>query len=289
MTERLTIQDLPRLARRDRAAHKGDCGRVFVVAGSPGMTGAAALVSDAAVRAGAGLVRCAVPGPLEPILEAKLTEALTVGVPATDKGTFAARAAGTIESACAGWDVVVIGPGMGASPLLACLVADLLRTLALPVVIDADGLNNLCADIGTLKDRQAPSILTPHPGEMARLLGTTTAAVQKDRVGVAESLAAEYNAVVALKGHGTVVTDGRRTYVNPTGNPGMASGGTGDVLSGVVGALVGQGLEPFMAAALGAFVHGVAGDRAAARLGEMGMKAGDMLDELPHALRLVEA
>lgn len=288
MSERVTTGDLPRLAARRGDTHKGTYGTLLVAAGSRGMTGAAFLTAEAAVRAGAGLVRCAVPATLEPILEAKLTEALTAGVTDTGEGAFAEGALDAIVKESAAADAMVLGPGIGRSLTLQRLVAGVAREAPVPLVLDADGLNNLCADVRVLSDRTGPTIVTPHPGEMARLASTTAAAVQKDRQGIAERFAAEHGVVVVLKGHRTVVTNGASTYVNPTGNPGMASGGTGDVLCGVIGAFLAQKIDPFPAAALGAFVHGLAGDLAAKTVGETALKAEDLLDFLPQALRFVE-
>jgi len=183
---------------------------------------------------------------------------------------------------------VVAGPGIGRSLALHRLVGGIAREITVPLVLDADGLNNLSANVAVLSQRTAPTILTPHPGEMARLTSATSAAVQQEREEVAESFAAEHGVVVVLKGHRTVVTDGESTYVNLTGNPGMASGGTGDVLSGIVGAFLAGKIDPFPAAALGSFVHGLAGDLAAKELGETALKAEDLLACLPQALRFVE-
>jgi len=288
MAEHVTLSDLPPLARRDPDTHKGTYGRLLIVAGSRGMTGAAFLTAEAAVRAGAGLVRCAVPATLEPILEAKLTEALTVGVTDIADGVFAEGALRAIVKEAADADAVVAGPGIGRSLALHRLVGGIAREITVPLVLDADGLNNLSANVAVLSQRTAPTILTPHPGEMARLTSATSAAVQQEREEVAESFAAEHGVVVVLKGHRTVVTDGESTYVNLTGNPGMASGGTGDVLSGIVGAFLAGKIDPFPAAALGTFVHGLAGDLAAKELGETALKAEDLLACLPQALRFVE-
>lgn len=288
MAERFTTSDLPRLGARLADTHKGTYGTLLTVTGSRGMTGAACLTAQAAVSAGSGIVRCVLPASLEPILETKLTEALTAGVTDTGEGAFAEGALRAIVKESAGADAMVLGPGIGRSLALQRLVAGIAGEVPIPLVLDADGLNNLGANTEVLAERTASTIVTPHPGEMAHLVATTSAAVQEDRQAIAEAFAAEHGVVVALKGHRTVVTNGASTYVNLTGNPGMAGGGTGDVLSGIVGAFLAVKIDPFPAAALGVFVHGLAGDLAAKELGETALRAEDLLAHLPQALRFVE-
>ncbi|MFH0964121.1 MAG: NAD(P)H-hydrate dehydratase [Planctomycetota bacterium] len=288
MTRSISLHDLPHLPARAADAHKGICGRVLVIAGSAGMTGAACLAASAALRAGAGLVRAAVPAELEGVFATKLTSALTLGVPGNGKGAFAEGATRTILEIASDWDAAILGPGIGRSIPLQRFVAVLARELPIPLLIDADGLNNLAADLKVLVKRPALTVLSPHPGEMGRLLGRPAAEVQEQRRELAEAFAQEHRTVVALKGHRTVVTDGERTYVNLSGNAGLATGGTGDVLSGVIGTLLAKGLGAFDAAALGVFLHGLAGDLAARAIGETGLTAEDVLDALPQAARFVE-
>jgi len=285
------IRSVPKLPRRARDAHKGNFGRVLVVGGSRGMIGAPALAANSALRGGAGLVTMAVPACIQQTVAALAPCATSIALPHTgaglinDDGEALARA---ISQA----DVIAFGPGIGAGgAALDRRWHQLLATCsAKPVVIDADGLN-LLARLEPAA-RCVPGsrwVLTPHPGEMGRLIGRTTAGVQEDRLGSAlrcvERLNAAGEHVVVLKGAGTIVTDGRRVYVNNTGNPGMATGGAGDVLTGVIAALIGQGLSLFDAAVLGVYVHGRAGDLAAKRLGEVSLIASDLIDTLPAAFQ----
>jgi len=274
---------LPRLATRPRDAHKGDFGRVLVVAGSRGMVGAGALAAQAALRSGAGLVTLATPAMVEQAAATKLTCATTLPLPDRPGGALAPAAARRVLSAADGFDVVALGPGLSlhAAPAVRALVP----RLRLPLVLDADGLNALAGRAGLLLRRPAPTVLTPHPGELARLTGRSVADIQARRAEAAARHAREWRCIVLLKGAGTVVTDGRRVYVNRTGNPGMATGGSGDVLTGVIAALIGQGLPAFEAAALGARLHGRAGDLAARERGEVSLIATDLLDTLPRAFR----
>jgi len=264
---------------RPRDAHKGTFGHVLVIGGSRGKTGAALLAGEGAARAGAGLTTLAVPATLQPAFEGRVRELMTVAVPN----------AGDVGSLVRGRAAVVCGPGLGVTDETRALVAEVVRRTSVPLVLDADGLN-VVAGTGILGERRAPTVVTPHPGEMARLLGCDTAEVQADRLGAARRLARAEGAIVVLKGARTVVAapDGGAA-ISPTGNPGMASGGTGDVLAGILGALLGQGLPPFDAAVLGVFVHGAAGDRVAARQGEVGLLAGDLLAELPSTLAGLQA
>lgn len=288
----------PPLPPRPRDAHKGDFGRVLIAGGSRGMIGAPCLAARAAYRGGAGLVKLAVPESLWDVAAVKLDETLTAGLPETPLGTFALSALEPLLELAAWADVVVLGPGMSANPETARLTRLALAQINRPVVLDADGLNACSAvsgaergtgsPLGELAAAQAavprrPLILTPHPGEMARLLATSTQAVQKDRAKAARECARAARAVVVLKGAGTLVADGKRLFVNPTGNPGMASGGTGDVLAGLLAALIGQKMAPYAAACLAAYLHGLAGDLAARSLGLWSLTAGDVLAALPAA------
>jgi len=276
------------LPRRSRGAHKGDFGRVLVIAGSVGFTGAAALCADAALRAGAGLVTLGAPESLNDILEVKLTEVMTHPLPETPARALSGAALEPILELAERSDAVAIGPGLSRHPATAELVRTLVTRLPRPMVVDADGLNALAEDTAALEGRHAPIILTPHPGEMGRLLGLTPGEVQRDRLTAAATAAERFHAVVVLKGAGTVVARaGELPRINPTGNPGMASGGTGDVLTGLVAGLLGQGLDPYEAAGAAVYLHGLAGDLAAAELGEACLIAGDLLGWLPEAFREV--
>ncbi|UCC68854.1 MAG: NAD(P)H-hydrate dehydratase [Armatimonadota bacterium] len=273
------------LPRRTRSAHKGDFGRVLVIAGSVGMTGAACLCADAALRVGAGLVTVGCPASINDILETKLTEAMTVPLPETYDRSLDTRALAPILELAEQAGVLAIGPGLSRHPETAVLVRRLVARVDKPMVIDADALNALADAAVILEGEHAPAVLTPHPGEMARLMGVSTEAVQAKRAHFAEAAANRCNCVIILKGACALVAEsGRPLTVNPTGNPGMASGGTGDVLTGMVAGLIVQGLLPFEAAAAGAYLHGLAGDLAAQRVGEESLVAGDLLAALPDAL-----
>jgi len=278
-----TLQKIPVLPPREPNGHKGDYGRVLVLAGSRGMVGAAAMAGNAALRSGAGLVTIATPQSVYPILAAKVTCCTTRPLPETPAATLSDRGCREILALAKSFDVVALGPGLGRHASTTRLVHHLTAKLKQPVVMDADALNALAENPDALKRSPAPRILTPHPGEMARLAGLTPGEVQKSRRQAAFWFAKEYGVVVVLKGHGTVVTDAKRVFIVPTGNPGMATGGTGDVLTGAIAALLGQRLPPFEAAVLGAYVHGLAGDIAARKFGEVSLIATDVLDCLPEA------
>jgi ADP-dependent NAD(P)H-hydrate dehydratase len=279
------IDDIPKLAPRDRGGHKGRYGTVLVIAGGRGMAGAAGLCGASALRSGAGLVRVATSAEAQPVVASFEPCYMTYPLPNGENGLIDFAAArpvlpGLIEPA----SVVAIGPGLGQSDGIRSLVRYLIAETDRPLLIDADGLNALAGQTELLRDLKRPVVITPHPGEFARLSGKDVATVQADRVQSAAELASmSEHLVVVLKGAGTVVTDGRRYFVNTTGNPGMATGGSGDVLTGVIAALIAQKLPAFEAAQLGVFVHGLAGDIARDDHGEIGMIAGDIVDTLPDA------
>jgi NAD(P)H-hydrate epimerase len=276
------VTGLPVLARRPADSHKGTFGHVLVVAGSRGMSGAAILCASAAVRGGAGLVTLAAPEPA--ILPAATSNPcyLTLSLPADDHGHVTAAAEPLLLPAASKCTVVACGPGLGQGPAVTRVVIDLLARVAKPVVLDADGLNAVARTPEALR-RRDPLVITPHPGEFARLLGISAAAVQADRENLAVRFAAQRGVVLLLKGHQTLVTDGQRLFRNPTGNPGMATGGTGDVLTGLIAALIGQKVDAFAAAQLGAYLHGLAGDLARDVVGEISLSAVDLLAFLPRA------
>ena len=273
------------LPERPKSANKGDFGRVLVIAGSVGMTGAACLCADAALRVGAGLVFVGCPASLNDILEVKLTEALTIPLPETYERSLDTRALALILEHAERASVLAIGPGISRQPETAVLVRRLVARVERPMVIDADGLNALADASVLLEGEHAPAVLTPHPGEMGRLMGVPTEKIQARRAHFAEAAANRFHSVIILKGaYSLVAQPGRHLVVNPTGNPGMATGGTGDVLIGAVAGLIAQGLLPFEAAAAGAYLHGLAGDIAARRVGEASLVAGDVLAALPEAI-----
>ncbi len=280
----------PAFPAREAASHKGKFGHVLVVAGSVGKTGAAALAALGALRAGAGLATLAVPASLHDILEVKLTEAMTVPVAETEARTVAHDALDALLALAEGKDAVVIGPGLGTHPSTQALVRDLVGRLRVPVVVDADGINALAGSPECLRRAIGPLVLTPHPGECSRLLGVPTAEVLRDRIPLVRKTAVDLRLTVVLKMARTLVGDPTGTVaVVPTGNPGMATGGTGDVLAGLIAGLVAGGIAPPLAARSGAYTHGLAGDLAARRLGQEAMLAGDLLDSLPEAIRRVKA
>ncbi|MDO8586303.1 MAG: NAD(P)H-hydrate dehydratase [Armatimonadota bacterium] len=275
-----------RLPVRKADAHKGAFGHLGVFAGSVGMTGAASLTSEAAARVGAGMVTLGCPWSLNDILEVKLTEAMTVPLPETATRSISRDAVDAAASMLKRCNSVAIGPGLGRDPDTVRFVHALLSTLDLPAVIDADGLNALAEKPEVLKNLKSPAVITPHPGEMSRLIGTTSAAIQSDRLKAAAEAAARFGTVVVLKGARTVIAapDGR-AFISPTGNPGMASGGVGDVLTGAIGGFLAQGLSALDAAICGVYLHGLAGDLAAEDLAEAGLIASDLLPRLPPAIR----
>ncbi len=278
---------------RPRDAHKGTMGHLLAVAGSRGKSGAAVILARAALRSGVGLVTVATPRTIQPVVAAAQSEIMTEPLADTGSGRLAGAAAKTVLELLASRDALAIGPGLGTATATRAAVHAVLRGRTSPAVVDADGLN---AFVGSgrgparLRAGAQPLVATPHPGEAARLLDTTAAAIQSDRLGAARRLAAATGAVVVLKGRRSVIAhpDGRASF-NSTGNPGMATGGTGDALTGIIGALLARGVPGFDAARLGTYVHGDAGDIAAARLGEDGLIAGDLIDALPEAWRRLVA
>jgi len=280
------LRSVPRLPRRARDAHKGHFGHVLVLGGSPGLTGAPALAGLGALRAGAGLATVGCPRAVQAVVAGYSPCLMTLGLP--DSGGGALSHAGLapalrFSSRCR---AVVLGPGLGRDHDTGEFVRSFVTSVEAATVIDADALNLLAGNAEALREAEAQFVITPHPGEAGRLLGLPASArFPKDRRKAVADLAALTGSVAVLKGHRTLVCDGRRLYENNTGNPGMATGGTGDVLAGVIAALLAQGLEPFDAAALGVRVHGRAGDLAARKLGETAVIATDLLDFLGAAMR----
>lgn len=276
------------LPQRQPNAHKGSHGHVLIVAGSTGKSGAGVLASQSSLRGGAGLVTLAVPASLNPVMETQLTEVMTLPVAESPNGAMAASALDTIEAFLPNANALVIGPGLGVDPETMELVHSLLQRSAVPIVLDADGLNLVAAHPQVLQDAQVPLILTPHPGELSRLLKCAAADIQANRLDVALDFVQETRVHLILKGAHTVIyaPDGNR-WINCTGNPAMATAGTGDVLAGLLGALLGQGLPPLQAAQCGVYLHGLAGDRVCEHLGDTGLIATDLINELPHTLQTV--
>ena len=268
------------LPDRNLESHKGDYGRILLLCGSRGYTGAAALAAMGALRSGAGLVYLGVPESIYSIEAVKLTEPIVFPLP--DKnGMLSINAIEQIIDLLPKMDAVLVGCGMGCSDDTFAVVQTVLSEYNGPVILDADGINVLAGHIDILRGRTGTTIITPHAVEFQRLGGIFA----QDRLDAAKSIAIQSNAIVLLKGHNTVITDGNRHYVNPTGNPGMAVGGSGDVLAGIITALIGQGIEPLEAAACGAWLHGAAGDLCAEEIGQYGMLPSDMLEVLPRLLK----
>lgn len=265
---------------RPRFSHKRDFGRVLLVCGSVGFTGAAALAARAALRTGAGLITVATPRQVWPIVAAKLDEPMVMPMAEDKAGRLSLQAAPALAQLLAKADACLIGPGLGRSEELDALVAALVGEARCPVVLDADGINAMAGHIDRLREAACPLILTPHDGEFLRLSpGAALPPADFDtRADRAMMLARRLGAVVLLKGYRTAITDGKRLYRNETGNPGMATGGSGDVLAGMLVSLLGQGLAPLEAAAAAAWLHGAAGDRCAAERGEYGMTPSDLID-----------
>jgi NAD(P)H-hydrate epimerase len=280
---------LPPLPARPDESHKGSFGSVLIVAGSRGMSGAAALSGQGALRGGAGLVAVAVPSGIAGIVASIEPSYMTLALPEDDGGRISRLAAAEILGRLDDRTAAAIGPGWGKSADLVELAHVLYTSIEIPLVVDADALNALAASPAGFPKAPptAARIVTPHPGEFARLTATDTKTVQADRQAMAAEFARTHGVIVVLKGHETVVTDGERVAINTTGNSGMATGGTGDVLTGLITALLAQGMLPFDAAHLGAHLHGLAGDLAAAQFGKPGLIASDLPSFLGQAWRQV--
>lgn len=268
------------LPDRDPWGHKGTFGRILLLCGSRGFTGAAYLAAMGALRSGAGLAFLGVPESIYAIEAVKLNEPVVFPLP--DKnGKLSANAIPEILERLPNMDAVLIGCGLGQSEGTLAVVKAVLENAQCPVVLDADGINVLSAHKNIVRGRKAPTILTPHDGEFARLFGP----VGQDRMAAARKAARDLNCIVLLKGHETCITDGFTGYLNPTGNPGMAVGGSGDILAGMIVSLLGQGIDSLEAAAMGAWLHGAAGDICAEEIGQYGMLPTDMLNALPRLLK----
>ena len=283
------IKKLPELNARKSNTHKGSYGRVLVLAGSPGLTGAAYLCSKAALRSGSGIVTLGVPVSLNPVMEAKLTCVMTRPLPETKESTLSNKGKKEIMKLCESHDVVALGPGLSQQPETRELILWLIQNIDRNMVIDADGLNALSDKVNVLHKIKRHAVLTPHPGEMSRLGSAKN--VQKERLGTAtkfvqsiqKKLNNEGKLTLVLKGDKTIVANSRKVYVNRTGNPGMATAGTGDVLTGIIASLIGQGYDVFDSSQLGVYIHGLAGDIAAKKKGEHSMIASDIIECLPDA------
>ncbi|MBN1624914.1 MAG: NAD(P)H-hydrate dehydratase [Deltaproteobacteria bacterium] len=263
-------------------SHKGARGHLLILAGSTGKTGATAMTALGALRAGAGLVTLGVPSSLNSILEVKLTEAMTVPLSETAQGTLSIKARDEILRLIKGKSAIAIGPGLSTNPETAALVRDIVTECDLPMVIDADGLNALAEETAILERLDSRKILTPHPGEMSRLTDTKTSDIQLDRIGVAAGFVERYKCCLVLKGARTIISGSPdRLYINPTGGPALSSGGSGDVLTGIISGLLSRGMPAIESATAGVYIHGMAGDLLAEEMGESGVIAGDLPDVIP--------
>ncbi len=274
------VTTVPAVPRRPEEAHKGTFGHLLVLGGSRRMTGAALLAVKAGLRSGTGLVTLGIPAGVHKLIAPAMLSAMSLPLPPDDSDRFTPEAVRPALEFAAGVTAIALGPGVSTEAPVAQFVTAFAKRAPVAMVIDADGLNCLAADPAGPDAGPGTRILTPHPGEAARLLRCPVSEVQKDRRVSAALLANRHHAVVALKGHGTIVTDGESFYRNDTGNPGMATGGTGDVLTGLIGGLLATGMPAFDAAVLGVHLHGLAGDLAAATLSEPALTAGDLLDHL---------
>lgn len=276
-----------RLLQRKADSHKGDYGKILILAGSARFSGAALLCAEAALRSGAGMVTVGIPASINSaLIKNKTKEVMTLPLPQTRAGTLSLVAFPRIKSFLKNTDVLIIGPGLGNHKSTYALVRKIIQESGLPMVIDADALNALNHHLSVLKQHKGQMILTPHEKEMAGLFGVGVDFIKKNRKLVAEKYAKHYNSIIVLKGCQSIVTDGGKKFcVNKTGNPGMATAGSGDVLSGVVGAFLAQGLDAFSAAKYAVYIHGLAGDIAAFDKTQMGLIASDIISRIPEALK----
>ncbi|TET86385.1 NAD(P)H-hydrate dehydratase [Candidatus Aerophobetes bacterium] len=289
--ELLTLAGISKkLFFRKPSSHKGSFGHLLVIAGSPGMTGAASLTALSALRVGAGLVTLGIPEDLNPILETKLTEVMTLPLPQSKDKTLCKEGFEKIKDFSQKCKAMAIGPGISSTKQTKELISTIIDQLDIPLVIDADGINVLAGELSLLKKYKASLIITPHPGEMSRLVGASVEEIQKDRIGFTMALARRIGAIVVLKGARTVIASKEgNSWVNLTGNPGMATGGSGDILTGIIGGLLTQKLSCLEAAKTGVYLHGYAADLAAQKKGEISLIASDTLETIPEATRRIKS
>lgn len=289
--ELLALPDISKkLFFRKPSSHKGSFGHLLVIAGSPGMTGAASLTALSALRVGVGLVTLGIPEDLNPILETKLTEVMTLPLPQSKDKTLCREGFEKIKDFSQKCKAIAIGPGISSNKQTKELISMIIDQLNIPLVIDADGINVLAGELSLLKKYKASLIITPHPGEMGRLMGTSAEEIQKDRIRSTVALAKKIGAIVVLKGAKTVIASKEgNSWVNLTGNPGMATGGSGDILTGIIGGLLTQKLSSLEAAKTGVYLHGYAADLAAQKKGEISLIASDTLETIPEAIRRIKS
>lgn len=279
---------LKKIPKRFADSNKSDYGKIFILAGSVGMTGAAYLCSQAAMRTGSGLVICGIPESLNQIMEIKLTEAMTLPLPETKFHSLSQNAKDKILDFSKKCDLIAIGPGLGQNKETQQLVKDLVLKIKKPIVLDADGINALNGNIEILKKRKQRTVITPHPGELSRLIKKDIEYIQSNRENIARNFAKTTGVIVCLKGYKTVVASpSGEIYINKTGNSGMASGGAGDVLTGIIASFIGQGMDDFSATAVSVYLHGLAGDIAVDKKGKFSLIASDIIEYLPDAFKKV--
>ncbi len=277
------------LPPRPSEAHKGMMGHVFILAGSLGLSGAALLAASGALRTGAGLVTLGIPKSLNPVVAAKLTEVMTLPLPETRQKTLSLKAESLIINFCRKVNVVALGPGLSQNKETSNLIKRLIKKIKLPLVLDADGINAIKGKGSFILQRKGDTIITPHPGEMGRLINLSVKKIQSARRQIAQKIAFQFKAVVVLKGHDTVVASPDwKTFINPTGSAAMATGGMGDVLTGIIASFIAQGLSPFSASKLAVYTHGLAADWVVKEKGQRGVIASDIIDKLPSVLKRIE-
>jgi ADP-dependent NAD(P)H-hydrate dehydratase / NAD(P)H-hydrate epimerase len=277
---------ISKIGKRKIDTNKKDFGHVFVIAGSIGMTGAAYLTSEASMLSGSGLVTCGIPKSLNSIMEVKLTEPMTLPLPETKDISLSTKAEKEIIRFSKKTDVLAIGPGISKNKDTQKLVRNLLKKINKPIVLDADGIISLVNNGDLLNKRKSPTILTPHPGEFSKIVSKDIATIQAIRTKIASNFARKHKVILVLKGQKTVVAGPKgEIYVNTTGNSGMSTAGTGDVLTGMISSFIGQGIDPYGASVIGVYIHGLAGDLAAKEKGHFSLIASDLLKQLPKAIR----
>lgn len=286
MGKKITIKQL---FKRAKDSHKGDYGHVLIIAGSRGMSGAAILCGRGALRAGAGLVSIATPESIQPVVAASCAEAMTFPLPETSSGSMDEKAISHLLMFMKLHKItsVVLGPGISTHISSRMVVNGLMNNVTCAGVIDADGLNQLKGNLAILKNSVGNWIITPHPGELSRLLDVPILKILKNRKKYAQEAAKKSGSICVLKGYQTIVCDGKKIFINKTGNPGMATGGSGDVLAGIIGGFLAQGLNLFETARLGVTLHGLAGDLAAKEKGEISLIAGDIVEYIPAAIKRI--
>ena len=282
-TEKMQVSAL--LPGRSKNTNKSDYGKALIITGSTGMTGAGCLTADACLRTGAGLVYLGVPSSLTAIYETAIMETITIPLEDRGLGYLGKNSISPLMDSLDKFNVIAAGPGLSMQTDVLEVIKAIITNCKVPLVLDADALNALSKDVSILENKKAEIIITPHPGEMSRLTGRSTREIQENRISIAEEFSSKYGVITVLKGSKTIIASPDGTiYINQTGNPGMATGGTGDVLTGIIAGLVGQDLKPFDASAVGVYLHGLAGDNVVKIKGIHGLKASDLVEELPHTI-----